>query len=61
MQTWGVKERLHEGNGLGTGVGVALLGKGNVCVEAGVKRTGYFWVGLSLKIRECKGRYVDEC
>lgn len=61
MQTRRVKERLHEGNGLGTGIGVALLSEWDVLVEAGVVGARYFWVGLGLKIDECEGGYVNEC
>lgn len=52
---------MHEGNGLGSGIGVALLSEWDVRVEAGVVGTGYVWIGLGLKIDECEGGYVDEC
>lgn len=52
---------MHERDGFGAGVGVALLGEWDVCVEAGVVRTGYAWVGLGLEVGECEGRYMDEC
>ena len=61
MQAGGVQEGLHEGNGFRAGVGVALLSEGDVCIEARVVRTGYFWVGLGLKVGECEGGDVDEC
>ena len=60
MQTGRVEERLHEGYGFGTCVGVALLSEGDVCVEAGVVGTGYGGEGLGLEIDECEGGYVDE-
>ena len=41
VQTGSVEERFHEGNGFGTGVGVALLSEWNVCIEAGVVGTGH--------------------
>lgn len=61
MQTGCVEERLHEGNGLGTGVGVALLCEWDVRVEAGVVGTGYVGGCLGLEIDECEGGYVDKC
>lgn len=61
MQTRRVEERLHEGNGFGTGVGVALLSEWDVCVEAGVVGTGDVWGSLGLKVGECDGWYVDKC
>ena len=60
MQTGRVEERLHEGYGFGTCVGVALLSEGDVCVEARVVGTGYGGEGLGLEIDECEGGYVDE-
>ena len=41
METGRVEEGLHEGNGFGTGVGIALLSEGDVCVETWVVGTGY--------------------
>ena len=61
VQAGRVEERLHKGDGFGAGVGVALLGERDVCVEARVVGTGYVWVGLGLKVGECEGGYVDEC
>lgn len=61
MQAGGVEERLHEGDGFGAGVGVALLGEWDVCVEAWVVGAGYVWAGLGLEVGECEGGYVDEC
>lgn len=61
VQTGSVEERLHEGNGFGTGVGVALLCEWNVCIEAGVVGTGHVGGSLGLEVDECKGGYVDKC
>lgn len=61
MQTGRVEERLHEGDGLGTGVGVALLSEWDVCVEAGVVGTGDVGGGLGLEVEECKHGYVHKC
>lgn len=61
MQTGCVKERLHERNGFGAGIGVALLSKWNIRVEAGVVGTGNIGVRLGLEVDECEGGYVDKC
>ena len=52
---------MHEGNGFGAGVGVALLGERDVGVEARVVGTGDVGVGLGLEVGGGEGGYVDEC
>ena len=61
VQTGCVEKRLHEGDGFGSGVGVALLSEGNVCVEAGIIGTGYVGGRMFLEVKECEGWYVDKC
>lgn len=61
MQTRRVEQRLHKGNGLGTGVGVALLSEWDVFVKAGIVGTGHVGGVLGLKIDECEHGYVDKC
>ncbi len=61
MQTGRVEERLHERDGFGTGIGVALLSEWDIRVEAGKAGTGYFGIGLGLEVEECEGGYVDKC
>jgi len=53
MQTGRVEECLHEWNGLGAGIGVALLGERDVCVKAGVVGTGNGGGSMGLEIDEC--------
>lgn len=61
MQAGRVEERLHERDGFGAGVGVALLSEWDVCVEAWVVGAGYVWAGLGLEVGEREGGYMDEC
>ena len=61
MQTRCVEERLHERNGFGTGIGVALLSEWNIRVKAGVVGTGHIGIRLGLEVDECEGGYMDKC
>ena len=61
MQAGGIEERLHERDGLGARVGIALLSEWDICVQTGVVGTGYVWIGLCLEIGECERRYMNEC
>lgn len=60
MQTRGIEYRLHEGNGFGAGIRVALLSEGNIRIEARIVGIRHFRGGLVLKVDKRKHRYMHK-